>query len=168
MIRLLFIFIFIFVSPSLLAATKKDSLNQTTALMDKETMYNAGTWKLYMEKCDGSTFKKFMQKLPKLSWPDFKNFNSGALRYAQNYVAGACDNKETIKGANFYNWVIEELEYLVNYNESSNSTQADTFDEINELDNVEEKLKKLQSLFDKGLISEDEYAEKRKEILDNF
>ena len=33
---------------------------------------------------------------------------------------------------------------------------------------IESKLKKLKKLFDQNLITEDEYAEKRQAILDNF
>lgn len=161
-------FILFFSIPFLLAISKSESLNQTEELIDEETMFNAGTWYLYMEKCDGKTYKKFIKELPRLSWPDFKNFQTGAARYGQNYTSGACSKKDTKKGADFYNWVLDELTYLTNDVQTSKRSDDDNLDNLDDTDDVEEKLIRLKSLFDKDIITEDEYTEKRKEILDSF
>ncbi len=169
MLKIFYLLIILLISPSLLAISKSESLNQDTALMDKETMFNAGTWKLYLEKCDGKSVRKLQKELPRLSWPDFKNYMTGVNRYANNYVSGACDPKETKRGADFFNWIISELTYLVDDEQTSENSNDNVLDELdNSDDDAEEKLIKLQSLFDKDLITEEEYAEKRKEILDNL
>ena len=104
--------IFLFLSTFAIAASKKDSLNQDKALIEKETMFNAGTWKLYMEKCDGKAQKRLISELQRLSWPDFRNYTRGAAKYASGWSSGSCDGGETQKGRNFYNWVIDELVHL--------------------------------------------------------
>ena len=79
MLKIFYLLIILLISPSLLAISKSESLNQDTALMDKETMFNAGTWKLYLEKCDGKSVRKLQKELPRLSWPDFKASSTVAL-----------------------------------------------------------------------------------------
>ena len=99
--RFFSILILFTVIPFILAISKSESLNQTEELIDEETMFNAGTWYLYMEKCDGTTYKNFIKELPRLSWPDFKNFQTGVARYGQNYSSGACSKKDTKKRSRF-------------------------------------------------------------------
>lgn len=152
----------------MLAISKSESLNQTKPLIDQQTMFNAGTWSLYMEQCDGKTHKKLLKELPRLSWPDFKNFQSGVARYGQNYTAGACGKKKTKEASGFFNWIIDELKYLTNDMQTLDRSSDNTLNDVDDVDDVEEKLLKLQSLFDKGIITEDEFTEKRKEILDSF
>jgi len=161
--------IFLFLSTFAIAASKKDSLNQDKALIEKETMFNAGTWKLYMEKCDGKAQKRLISELQRLSWPDFRNYTRGAAKYASGWSSGSCDGGETQKGRNFYNWVIDELVLLTGdktTKQTDNKRNVEKIEDVEDLDNVEEKLKKLKSLFDKNLITEEEYTEKKKEILD--
>ncbi len=162
-----------FFSFSLFAASKKESLNQTEVLIDEETMFNAGSWKLYMEKCDGKMQKKLLKELPRLSWPDYRNYTKGAAKYASGWSSIPCDKAETKRGKEFYQWIIAELKILTR-SESSNTssdswiTQKETLEEVDEIDDIEEKLSKLKSLFDKKLITEEDYKEKKKEILDNM
>ncbi len=158
--------IFLFLSTFAIAASKKDSLNQDKALIEKETMFNAGTWKLYMEKCDGKAQKRLIRELQRLSWPDFRNYTRGAAKYASGWSSGSCDGGETQKGRNFYNWVIDELIILTGNKTTLIPAPKESIEDVDDLDNVEEKLKKLKSLFDKNLITEEEYTEKKKEILD--
>ena len=53
--------------------------------------------------------------------------------------------------------------------EDISSESIEKRSQSNDLKNYEEKLESLKKLFDKGLITKEEYDEKRKEILDeNF
>ena len=84
-----------------------------------------------------------------------------------------CDKAETKRGKEFYEWIIAELKYLTKSESSSTSsdtwiTKEKTLEEVNEIDDIEKKLSKLKSLFEKKLITEEDYKEKKKEILDNM
>jgi len=51
---------------------------------------------------------------------------------------------------------------------NSNVSKGENKTESNQFDSIESKLKKLKSLFDQDLITQDEYDAKRKEILDEM
>ena len=42
--------------------------------MEYQVMFDAGTWKLYADKCGGKKHKQFLKDLAKLSWPDYKAY----------------------------------------------------------------------------------------------
>ena len=60
----------------------------------------------------------------------------------------------------------EEIE-KVQSNIKSNESSTDRIEESHE-DSSEEKLTKLKELFDKELINEDEYNQKRQEVIDSI
>ena len=158
--------------------SKKNALYQGKAIVEKEIMLNAGSWWLGMNKCQGTFSKKWRQELAKLSWEDFKNFNKGGAQYDQGYFVTKCDQEyEEIR-----EWYIEIIDYIKsqlrqkglstssNLTSSSNSatSSSSTSNSNQDQTDLEEKLKKLKSLFDQGLITQDEYDVKRKEILDTM
>ena len=64
---------------------------------------------------------------------------------------------------------ISELIYLTGSSSDDNESYSDdALDDVDDIDDVEAKLAKLKDLYDKDLITLDEYEEKRKEILDSF
>ena len=75
--------------------SKKNAEYTGKAIVEKETMYNAGEWYLVMKHCEGTFTKKYKQDLGLLSWQDYKNFNSGYAKYAENFVVTKCD-QETV------------------------------------------------------------------------
>ena len=165
---------FIFYSNFSIAISKKESLNKEKSLIEKQTMLNAGTWDLYMKVCSGKKRKEFRNQIAKLSWPDYKNYNSGGTKYDQNYTV-SCSKKDTKDGADFYDWIISTLKNKLKNKISNNSsrnnndnknTNSENFESGNP--DIESKLKKLKSLFDKELITREEYDTKRKEILDKM
>ena len=117
--NLIIVIIIVFLSNLVFAVSKKDSLNKGKAILDTQTMFDAGTWSLYMEQCAGKAKRKFLNDLAKLSWADFVNFKKGESRYASNYTAGACGKKDTDRGKGFYNWIIAELENKTTFLDNS-------------------------------------------------
>ena len=165
--KIILVIIFLLSINSVFAISKKDSLNQNKALLDSQTMFDAGTWNLYMEKCAGKAHKNFLDDLAKLSWPDFINYKKGMAKYASGYQTAACGKKDTNNGQGFYNWIISELENKTRDldNNDENKNYITTKDKNEDL---ETKLKKLKNLFKKELITKEEYDEKRAELLENF
>ena len=156
--------------------SKKTALWQGEAIVEEQTMLNAGSWWLEMNYCEGTFSKKWRQELAKLSWEDFRNFNQGGAQYDQGYFVTKCDQEyEEIK-----KWYIEIIDYIKSQlrqkglstssnstSSSNNSTSSSSISNSNQdQTDYEEELKKLKSLFDKDLITQDEYDAKRKEILD--
>ena len=171
--KIFILLIFLISTDLAYAVSKKDSINQNKALLDEQTMFDAGTWTLYMEKCAGKTLKKFMDDLARLSWPDFINYKKGMARYASGYQTAGCGNKDTENGKGFYNWIIAQLENKtrhLNNNEIENNIKEteSKISEIDENEDIETKLEKLKTLYEKKLISKEEYDEKKSELLDNF
>ena len=152
--------------------SKKNALWQGKAIVEEQTMLNAGSWWLGMYQCEGTFSKKWRQELAKLSWEDFKNFNRGGREYDQGYYVEACDKNENAKIKKWYNEITDYIRSEIrrkgistsssNNSKSSSSSSNASQDKTD----YEEKLKKLKSLFDQNLISQDEYDAKRKEILD--
>ena len=159
--------------------SKKNAVYQGEAIIDEETMLNAGSWWLGMNQCEGTFSKKWRQELAKLSWEDFKNFGRGGAKFDQGYVVTDCGNKQY---SDVKEWYIEIIDYIRSQlrqkglSTSSNSTStsnnstssSSTSNSNQDQTDYEEKLKKLKSLFDQGLITQDEYDQKRKEILDTM
>ena len=151
---------------------KKNALYQGEAIIDEETMFNAGSWWLGMNQCEGTFSKKWRQELAKLSWEDFKNFNRGGREYDQGYYVEACDKNENAKIKKWYNEITDYIRSEIRRKgistSSSNNSKSSPSSSNASQDKTdyEEKLKKLKSLFDQQLITQDEYDAKRKEILD--
>ena len=112
--KIIFLLAIIFFSNPILAFNKKDSLNLGKALIEKEDMFNAGTWDLYIEKCSGKFHQQFRKDLAGLSWADFVNYTKGKAKYDNNYSAGNCSGKDTDDIVNWFNWIISELERQTN------------------------------------------------------
>ena len=164
---IIFLFAIILFSNPILAIKKKDSLNQGKALLDSKDIFNAGTWDLYIEKCAAKFHKQFRKDLAALSWADFINYSKGKAKYDNNYSAGNCSKKDTDNLVDWFNWIINELEKQTT-SSRNNTRTTEQIEPVEEEDTLESKLIKLKSLFDKNLITEDEYAEKRQSILDNY
>ena len=166
--------IILLIPVSVFAAKKKDSLNQEDPLMKTDDMVIAGEWKLYMDKCGKSRHKQFLKDLAKLSWPDYKTYMAAAAKYTSGgYYSGSCDNKDTNALYDYYDWIISELTYLTGSKENlddqiTETTGKNTTSEIDSINDIEQKLKKLKQLYDDGLISLTDYEDKKDEILDSF
>ena len=169
-----FLFLFLFTTFDLDAkkVSKKNALYTGDAIVEKETMNNAGSWFLVMQQCSGTFTKKWRKELGLLSWEDYVNFNKGYAKYASDYQVTQCD-KTTIPDVK--DWYTEILDYikselnqntsLVKSNKDDENTKNKNVNNENNED-IDEKLTKLKSLFDKNLITQEEYDAKRKEILD--
>ena len=164
---IIFIFTIILFSNPILAIKKKDSLNQGKALLDSKDIFNAGTWDLYIDKCAAKFHKQFREDLAALSWEDYINYSKGKAKYDNNYSAGNCSKKDTENIVDWFNWIINELERQTTGSRNNTKT-IEQIKPVEEEDAIESKLKKLKKLFDQNLITEDEYAEKRQSILDNY
>ena len=102
-----------------------------------------------------------------MSWEDYINYSKGKAKYDNNYSAGNCSKKDTDNIVDWFNWIINELERQTTGSRNNTKT-TEQIKPVEEEDAIESKLKKLKKLFDQNLITEDEYAEKRQAILDNF
>jgi len=152
---------------------KKNAQYTGKALIEKQTMLDAGSWFLILKQCKGTYAKKLRQRIGELSWEDFKNFNQGHAKYASGYKVTKCNQEQNVK-------VIEWLDGLIDYiknelgsgttsKENNKNKKTEKVKKTNDKDqDTELKLSKLKSLFDKKLITKDEYDAKRKEILDEM
>jgi len=165
-------------SSSVFAISKKDAAYTGKAIVEKEIMFNAGSWWLLMNQCRGSFSKKWRQDLAKLSWEDYKNFNTGKSKYVEGYQVKQCDQKEAKK---IEDWYVDILEYIIyevnkitgskiknNSNKDKDTKNNQTESQNDESDDIKIKLKKLKNLFEEDLITEEEYNIKRNEILDEM
>ena len=152
--------------------SKKTALWQGEAIVEEQTMLDAGSWWLGMYHCEGTFSNKWRQELAKLSWEDFKNFNRGGRQYDQGYYVESCDKN---KNAEIIKWYNEITDYIrseirrkgISTSSSNNSKSSSSSSNASQdKTDYEEKLQKLKSLFDQNLITQDEYDKKRKEILD--
>ncbi len=158
-----------------IAGGKKDAINKEEQLLNHDDLYLAGEWAFYADKClDGKKYKKFLKDLSKLSWPDYKSYMSGRNRYSSDeYLSPNCSKKDTKALQDWYDWIISELTYLTgssgNLDDQITETKGkNTTSEIDSINDIEEKLKKLKQLYDDGLISLTDYEDKKDEILDSF
>ena len=165
-----FLILFLLSPITVYAAKKKDSLNQDVELINSEDLYLLGEWKLYMDKCGGKEHTNFIDELARLSWPDFKTYMAAAAQWTSGgWTTGGCKKEDTQAVLDYYDWVISELTYLTGSSSDDNESYSnDALDDVDDIDDVEAKLAKLKDLYDKDLITSDEYEEKRKEILDSF
>lgn len=149
--------------------SKKSAQYTGKALIEKQIMIDAGGWYLVLNQCEGTYAKKFKERLGVLSWEDYKNFNQGQAKYASGYNVTKCNKQQNTE-------VIEWLDGLIDYIKNElrsditsieNNKKTEEVKKTNDNDeDIELKLSKLKSLFDKKLITQDEYDAKRKEILD--
>ena len=165
-----FLILFLLYPITAYAAKKKDSLNQDVELMNSQDIAVLGEWKLYMDKCGGKEHTNFIKELARLSWPDFKNYMASAGQFTSGgWTGGSCNKEDTKVLLDYYDWAISELIYLTGSSSNDNENYADdVLDDVDDIDDVEAKLAKLKDLYNKDLITLDEYEEKRKEILDSF
>ena len=167
-------------SLNLQAISKKESIYQDGQPLNdwsESAGWNSG-WLASCTGGNGSTIqKKIRKKVANLSWPDFKKFNKGKSSWEQgNYRAAQCSQSEFDEAKNGLYEYVDYLEYLVNLeignntNTQNNANNKNTNIELNfnESDDDEIKLRKLKKFFEENLITEDEYNEKRKAILDNM
>jgi len=160
------IFVSLFPIPLSAKISKQTALWQGEAIVEEKTMLNAGSWWLTMNYCEGTFSKNWRQELAKLSWEDFKNFNRGGREYDQGYYVEACDKNENAKIKNWYNEITNYIRSEIKRKGISTSSSNNSQSSSSSSTDYEENLKKLKSLFDQNLISQDEYDAKRKEILD--
>ena len=151
------------------AAKKKDAQYTGKAIVEKADMELAGSWFEVLNKCEGTFAKKYKSRLGKLSWEDYRNFNKGHSKYAgNNWVVTACDNNQNAEVIAWYNSIIEYIESELNIGFQEETTETTQDNQTQDNDSVTEKLKKLKSMFDEELITQEEYDAKRKEILDDM
>ena len=165
---ILCIYILTIYSSQSIAVSKRESLNKGSPLIEEETMFNAGTWHLYMEKCQGVFYKEFRNSLAKLSWPDLENYSKGLARYGQNYTPGNCSKSESNKGVDFFSWIIRQLENKTGNLQVEKKLTKTPKKEDEAEQSIETRLVKLKSLFTKKLITQEEYDAKRKDILNDM
>ena len=175
LITLLFVLIYLICfSQSLEAAkiSKKNAEYTGKAIVEHDTMFRAGEWFMIMLQCEGTFSKKYKARLASLSWNDYKTFNAGHSKYASgNYQVSKCDKKQTKGIAEWYDQIIvyikSELKIVDNStkSETKESTKSKKTDSNS---SVKEKLKELKSVFEDGLITQEEYDAKRKKILDEM
>ena len=172
---LLFVFVLsICLSQSLEAAkiSKQNAKYTGKALVEYDTMFRAGEWFMIMLQCEGTFAKTYKSRLASLSWNDYKTFNAGHSKYAGgNYQVSKCDKKQTQGIAEWYDQILvyikSELKISDNSNKSKKKETTKT-KTTNSNSSVKEKLKELKSLFEDGLITQEEYDAKKKEILDDM
>ena len=158
--------LFIIVPAQAKKITKKNSQYTGKALVDYETMFNAGTWFMILNKCEGTFAKDYKYRLASLSWEDFKIFNSGHAKYSGgDYLVSKCDKKENKEIIEWYNEIINYIENQLNINNEINENQVT---ENKNQKTIKDKLLQLKKLFEDDLITQDEYDAKRKEILDEM
>lgn len=141
--------------------SKKNAQYTDKALVEYETMFNAGSWYMILNKCEGTFAKDFKYRLASLSWEDYKTFNNGHAKYSGgDYLVNRCDKNENKEIIQWYNEIINYIE-----------NQLNTSNEIIETKNkktIKERLVQLKKLFKENLITQDEYDAKRKEILNEM
>ena len=152
--------------------SKKNAKYTGKAIVEYQTMYNAGTWFGIINKCEGTFAKKYKQRLGSLSWEDFKNFNAGNAKYAgNNWQVTKCDKNENAGVIKWYNELISYIENQLNIDnkiEPDQITETKNDKKKQKNNSVKEKLKELKSMFEEKLITQKEYDAKRKEILDSM
>jgi len=165
-----------FVSSSLFAISKKESLYQEGKPLD-EWSESAGWNSGWLSSCAGGNGSKIAKGIRKqvamLSWPDYKKFSHGKSRWdLGNYRSAKCTQSDFDSVKNELNDYIEYLEFTVNQEVGKNTNSND----LNNVDNsktksnskksIETKLLELKKLYDSGLISEAIYEKKQLEILE--
>ena len=92
MLKIFFVILLLFSTQAIAEKLhKKNALNQTKEIVDQQTMFNAGSWYLFMNHCEGTFTKAWRLKLGKLSWPDFKNLLSRHF-FTHSYDLQICSN----------------------------------------------------------------------------
>ena len=62
--------------------SKKNAQYTGKAIVEYETMFNAGSWYMIINKCEGTFAKEYKFRLGSLSWEDYKIFNQGHAKYS--------------------------------------------------------------------------------------
>tara|TARA_Y100001970_G_scaffold287446_1_gene412126 strand:- start:6234 stop:6782 length:549 start_codon:yes stop_codon:yes gene_type:complete len=176
------IIVFLF-SSSLFAEAKYTSKE---ILMDKQWSIIVGKNLSWLSSCGERGFKKNMlAEIKSLSKYDYKNIRKGISRGTGtgNKVAIGCSSSNINETKGWIDDYVYELSRLVNFNtggqitetQGNNSKKKNTDESNNNINNnisnnnsIESKLKKLKSLFDQKLITQEEYDKKRKEILNEM
>ena len=152
--------------------SKQNAKYTGKALVEYDTMFRAGEWFMIMLQCEGAFAKKYKPRLASLSWNDYKTFNAGHNKYASgNYQVTKCDKKQTKEIAEWYDQIIVYIKSELKISDNSNKSEKKETTKTkttNSNSSIKEKLKELKSLFEDGLITQEEYDAKRKEILDDM
>ena len=171
----LLIIVSIFISITVAHAkkiSKKNAQYTGKALVEYETMFNAGSWYMIINKCEGAFAKEYKFRLGTLSWEDYKIFNQGHAKYSGgDWQVNKCDKKQNKEIIEWYNEIITYIESELNISNKINEEQiTETKSDKNSKNNknIKQKLKELKEMFEDELITEEEYDAKRKEILDEM
>ena len=152
--------------------SKKNAQYTGKAIVEYETMFNAGSWYMIINKCEGTFAKEYKFRLGSLSWEDYKIFNQGHAKYSGgDWQVTKCDKKQNKEIIEWYNEIITYIESELNISNKINEEQiTETKSNQNSKDdkNIKQKLKELKEMFEDELITEEEYDAKRKEILDDM
>ncbi len=174
--RIFIIFFIFIINFSAFAVSKKDSINQKMELVEKEIMQNAGSWELYMSKCDATFRTQFEKDLARFSWPDYRNYVKGKTNSGKWEVT-RCVQSKTEDIRDWYNDIVDYISSEVGQannfsNESktkSNNNQSNTKLNTNSSNKTtKEQLRELKELFEEDLISKEDYEERKKKILDEM
>tara|TARA_B100000700_G_scaffold310254_1_gene390584 strand:+ start:821 stop:1357 length:537 start_codon:yes stop_codon:yes gene_type:complete len=152
--------------------SKKNAEYTGKAIVEKDIMKDAGMWFMFMNECEGTFAKAYKEKLGLLSWEDYKNFNKGnAIYQGGNYTVLQCDKNTSADIREWWNEILAYIKYELNTdNDISESqiTETKSNNETKSNSKAKERLKELKSLFEDGLITQEEYDVKRQEILDEI
>mgnify|MGYP002832847219 CR=1 FL=1 len=159
-------------SSSLLAETK---YTDKKILMNKKTSIIIGSNLSWVASCGETKFRsKKVKEIKSLSKYDYKNIMKGIASGTGtgNKVAVGCSSSRISQSKGWINDYVSRLTRLVNIatngniKESKNKELKKNNNNTNNDNSIELRLKKLKSLFDNDLITQDEYDAKKKEILD--
>ena len=152
--------------------SKKNAEYTGKAIVEKDIMKDAGMWFMFMNQCEGTFAKEYKKKLGLLSWEDYKNFNKGnAIYQGGNYTVTKCDKNTSADIREWWNEILAYIKHELNIDNDigeSQITETENNNETKSNSKVKERLKELKSLFEDGLITQEEYDAKRKEILDEM
>jgi len=138
---LISIFFIFFVSSSLFAISKKESLYQEGEPLE-EWSENAGWNAGWISSCTGGNGSKIAKEIKmrvgKVSWPDFKKFNVGNSQWkGGNYRAAKCTKSEFDSAKNELYDYIEYLEFAVNQKIGKSTNSNNCMDNLENLTNKE-------------------------------
>tara|TARA_B100001250_G_scaffold396010_1_gene401522 strand:+ start:161 stop:697 length:537 start_codon:yes stop_codon:yes gene_type:complete len=164
--------IFFTVSIGAKKVSKKNAEYTGKAIVEKDIMKDAGMWFMFMNQCEGTFAKSYKEQLGLLSWEDYKNFNKGnAIYQGGNYTVLKCDKNTSADIREWWNEILDYIKYELNSDNTTSESQITETESNNEKKSnstIKERLKELKSLFEDGLINQEEYDAKRKELLDQI
>ena len=126
-------------------------------------------WKQNLTGCDKKSINKVYDNMDNIVENDIINF----MLARDNYESNLKDLLSALKAdkKDDYSSIIQRIISITDPNYDKKTTeisQESVVDNSSERKNTTTKLKELKSFFEEDLISEDEYNEQKKEILDNM